>query len=97
MKVREITQADFRRIVSEAYSTGDVAALREMARDMGIRDARSASPEQLKRRLSRTRLAAYLGYAAFWSFLPFGAVFGIVRKHSQNQASARLYVGNLDR
>lgn len=98
MQTMKLTQGKFKALVEAAYKTNDVKLLRQMATDMGIREARTASAKTLRARLLRTRLAAYAGYAFAWSlipFVPFTFVIGILRKKEHNQNSKRRYLENL--
>lgn len=98
MQTVKLTQEKFKALVESAYATNNVKLLRQMATDMGIRDARTASAKTLRARLLRSRLAAYAGYAFAWAMIPvvpFTFVIGVVRKSAHNKASKRIYLENL--
>lgn len=92
MQTVKLTQEKFKALVESAYATNNVKLLRQMATDMGIRDARTASAKTLRARLLRSRLAAYAGYWFAWYFFP---PIGVIRKYGHNKASKRIYLENL--
>ena len=93
-------------MVEEAYARGDVATLRDMARDMNIKGHDHLSGKTLHARLLRQKWEAYLGYTFFWAaiglFMPglmlgpkMGAVAGGLRKMIINGDTGRVYVNDL--
>lgn len=102
MQARTLDQKTFTTMVRQLYKSGDTTALREMARDMGIRGADTISASRLRTRLLRTKFAAYSGYIVSWATGIFflagaGAFVGLRRKIHQNAATGRVYVEDLPR
>ncbi len=99
----DLTKAEYITLVNTLSKNNDLQALRQLAKQMGVNGWQTATSKQLRARLLRSKVVAYVGYAAFHTYLNplgwysalLGAAFGTSRKYALNQRTGRRYVHEL--